>query len=767
MSEPILENSTSVEVIRPKPLSPRPQQTINLIAAEEIAGQQIDIGRLLKRYTWLVLCCALLGSIGGFISVILSTPMYRSRLLLDVQPPRSLQQDTSKQSDNLQTQILMIRSGGFLNRVAERIQSETLPVAPIRNDFFTKLRTKVRPEMRNSAQLMSDGVQSAAESIAVRPVNGTTLLEISCESIHPEIAASFVNTVGSEFIDQNLQGRALDAQRMSQWLAAQVEETKSKLREAEDKLQEYVRNSNNLFAAQETTLADTSVRGYQTELTAAQADRIGKQSQYEAVLKATPEEALNLLNGEAFQGMRNKLNDLKQQRLLLTARFTPQHPKVQQLQLQIEDTQQQVHKETQLALERMRAELESSRRKEKLLAGAYAGAASQVTAQAGQAAQYSALRRELDILRQTYSQILMQASQTSISNALPQNNMRVVDAAIAANEPLKPKPLLNIGFGIMAGIGLSAGIVFLRERMDRSMKRPGSARELLNVRELGVIPSIGASAAPRSSGVRVRIALKGKAFLHKALQNKNPLESPELIGWQQKSYLAESFRHVAASLMRDQSAGRPPHVVLVTSPNAAEGKTMVCANLGISLAETGRRVLIIDADFRRPRMHSILNLENRNSGFGDILAKVCAGQEPDLASAIQETPFQGLSVLVSGPEQRDLPKLLHSAELARLLDRLRASYDMILIDAPPVLQIVDARIMNRLSDGVVLVLRSGITDRRNALEAYRYLHEDGAYIYGTILNDWQSSRKKVDDYYNYVRKAEHPIRQSSDRTQDS
>jgi capsular exopolysaccharide synthesis family protein len=756
-----------MEVIRPRPLLSRPQQTINLIAAEEIAGQQIDIGRLLKRYTWLVLCCALLGAIGGFISVILSTPMYRSRLLLDVQPPRSLQQDSSKQSDTLQTQMLMIRSGGFLRRVAERIQSETLPVAPIRNDFFTKLRTKVRPEMRNSGQLMSDGVQSAAESLAVRPVNGTTLLEISCESIHPEIAASFVNTVGSEFIDQNLQGRALDAQRMSQWLAAQVEETKSKLREAEDKLQEYVRNSNNLFAAQETTLADTSVRSYQAELAAAQSDRIGKQSQFEAVLRATPEEALNLLNGEAFQSMRNKLNDLKQQRLLLTARFTAQHPKVQQLDLQIEATQQQVRKETEIAMEKMRSELESSKRREKLLAGAYAGAASQVTAQAGQAAQYSALRREVDILRQTYSQILMQASQTSISNALPQNNMRVVDAATAATEPLRPKPLLNLAFGVMAGIGFSAGIIFLRERMDRSMKRPGSARELLSIRELGVIPSIGTSGAPRPAGLRVRITLKSRALLRKTFQSKNPLESPELIGWQQKSFLAESFRHVVASLMRDQSANRPPQVVLVTSPNSAEGKTMVCANLGISLAETGRRVLIIDADFRRPRMHSLFNLENGNSGFGDLLAKICEGREVDLSATIQETPFQGLSVLVSGPEQADLPKLLHSSELTQLLTQLRNTYDMILIDAPPVLQIVDARIMNRLSDGVVLILRSGVTDRRNALEAYRYLHEDGAHIYGAILNDWQSSRKKVDDYYNYVRKAENPLRHSGERSQDS
>jgi polysaccharide biosynthesis transport protein len=750
MKEPKLEIGGAVEVISPRPVAVRPKTVINMAVAEEMASAQIDWRRLLRKHAWLVAALLVLGAAGGFVSVIFATPMYRSRLLLDIQQPRSLERPASNADDtNLQTQMLMIRSGSFLRRVAERIQSETLSVSPVRNDFFTKLRTRLRPEMRNSSQLMSEGVEAAAGSLAVRPVNGTTLLEISCESSHPEVAASFANTVASEFIDQNLQSRALDAQRTNQWLAAQVEETKSSLKEAEDKLQDYVRNSNNLFAAQETTLADTNVRSFQGELASAQADRIAKQSAFEAALRAKPEDALNLIPGEGVRGQQAKLAELKQQRLLLTARLTPQHPKVQQLDLQIRDTEANLRQDVGGALERMRNELESAKRREKMLAGAYAGAASQVTSQAGQAAQYSALRREVEILRQTYSQILMQASQTNISNALPQNNMRVVDAAQPAPEPLRPKPAMNIAFGALVGVMLSGGIVFLRERLDRSLKHPGSARELLNVRELGVIPKIGVDDVPART-LRVRITQRSQALLRRTMSQRKNGESPDLIGWQQKTFLSESYRHTVASLMREEG-GEPPKVVLITSPNPSEGKTTICSNLGLALAETGRRVLLIDADFRRPRLHDLFGLKNDGEGLSGLLQKLQDGEEPDLSQLIQPTRYEGLSVLANGPDRSNLPQLLHSGHFSTLISRLRGPYDTILIDAPPVLQIVDARILTQLADGVVLVLRSGSTDRRSAFEAYRALHEDGAHISGTILNDWQPNRKRVDHYYNYVR----------------
>lgn len=747
------ESANAVEVIRRQTaVSPvRQPHVMSMAAAEVEAEASLDLGRLLRRYIWLLLILAVLGAMGGFVSVILATPMYRSRLLLEIQPSRG-KMSSEAEDAVLQTQMLMMRSGGFIRRVVERMQVETMPVSAVRNDLFTRLRSRFRPELRNSAQLVTDGIQSAAATLSIRPINGTTLLEISCESIHPDLAASFANMVGSEFIDQNLQNKAVESQRTSQWLAAQVEETKSKLHEAEQKLQDFVRSSGNLFAMQELTLADSSLRQFQGELATAQADRIGKQARYELMAKAPAEQAIDLLEDPLMRAQRSKLLELKHERTVLLSRWTASHPKVKLIDSQITDVEQTLNREAKLAVERLKNDFVTAQQRERKLLGAHAGAAGQVTSQAAQAAQYAALKREVDILRQTYSQILVQTNETSITNALPQNNMRVVDTAVANPDPLRPKPSMNIAFGMFAGVGLGVGFAFLRERLDRSLKRPGSARELLNARELGVIPAINAS-KPMQRSLRIKMKLRLDSVFGKsgesAVATKRPAKVQELIGWQQRSLLAESFRHVLAGFLRTETHSGSNQLTLVTSPNPGEGKTMVCANLAIALAETGKRVLVIDADFRRPRIHSIFGLDNER-GIGDLLGKDIADAQ-EIESFIKTTAYPGLSALVNGPELEDLSRILYSERLQKLLNMLRAQYDMILIDAPPVLQIADTRIIDQLVDGVILVLRSGSTDRKSALEAYRCLHEDGANILGTILNDWWPSRKKTNGYYNYVR----------------
>lgn len=751
MPRPVQENPNAIEIIRPTVVATRPQQPLNIVATEIEAESSFELLPFLKKYVWLLLLMAVVGSGLGFVSVIFGTPMYSSRMLLEIQPIRSKNRNGgSDQHDEavLQTQILMMRSGTFLRKVVNRIQAETLPVAPVRNDFFTKLRTKVRKELRNPTQIMEEGIQTAASNLSVRIVNGTTLLEITTESTHPEVAADFVNMVGSEFIDQNLLSRSSDAQQAGRWLAAQVDETKLKLKEAEDKLQAFVRSSGNLFAAQETTLADSSLRQFQQELAQAKAERIDKQSRYDGIIKADPGKVLDLLPDQTLQKQRSNLQELRQQRNLLTMKYTPNHYKVAAIDLQIRDIEVALNKESEAAIDRLKTDYESSLRRERLLLGAHSGAAGQVNAQAGKASEYAALRREVEMLRQAYSQILMQASETAIRDAMPQNNMRPVDMATPANEPLRPKPPLNIAMGAFLGLALAGGFGFLRERMDRSVKRPGSARELLNVRELGAIPGID-TAEPMPRNFRVRILLKGRSLKEKALRIAS-LRKKELVGWQQKSFFAESFRHVVASLLREDEYTKAPQVAIITSPNPSEGKTMVSSNLGICLAETGRKVLVIDADFRRPRIHSIFGLSNE-IGLGQVLTDWPEMEEKEDLPGIHATEYPGLSVFVNGGEVEDLSRVLHSKRFEKVLSRLRKEYDIILIDAPPILQIADTRVIDHLADGVMLVLRSGVTDRKRALEAYRCLHEDGANIIGTILNDWQPARKRTDEYYGYMR----------------
>jgi len=219
-----------------------------------------------------------------------------------------------------------------------------------------------------------------------------------------------------------------------------------------------------------------------------------------------------------------------------------------------------------------------------------------------------------------------------------------------------------------------------------------------------------------------------------------------LVSWQNApAFLAESFRGTLASILRNQTSGRTEKTILVTSPGPGEGKTTVVQNLGIALAETGRKVLLVDADFRRPHLHHRFGLPNDWS-LVDLLSQKIPLEEysPDRLGV--STGYPGLSLLPNRATQENVAKLLYSPRLRAIFEVFTEAYDMILVDAPPVLHMADARIIAPLTDALILVLRAGKTDRESALEAYRRIREDGLLLLGTVLTDCDSSPKR---HYSY------------------
>jgi capsular exopolysaccharide synthesis family protein len=385
---------------------------------------------------------------------------------------------------------------------------------------------------------------------------------------------------------------------------------------------------------------------------------------------------------------------------------------------------------------RIRNDYEIALRQEKSLTSAYASQSQRVTAIGGKAAQYNALKREVETLRQMYQSLLMQANQTGMTNSVPVTPIRLVDPSSPAREPYQPVPVVNISFGAVAGLVLAGGIVFLREKLDSRVKSPGLSRVILNAPELGVIPSTGLDHQPKG--------LLGKLRKDETVHNGKG----EIGFWEgHPSVLAESFRGTLASLLRTKDEfGRPPQVALVTSSSPGEGKTMIAANLGIALAETGRRILLVDGDFRRPRLHQIFRMANERS-----LMDLLQDDTPVTAYPVDElgmaTPFEGLFLLPNRLGRGNITQALYSPRLPEVIGRLREHYDMILIDSPPVLHLADARIVAKLVDGVILVIRAGKTDREVAVEAYRRICEDGFSLIGTVLNDWNPAGARQHYYY--------------------
>jgi|SRR5271165_340158 len=728
---------------------PRPPYLAQDPPAEE-PGEQPNIGRLVRKYWLLALIALVLGAAGGFASVVLTTPSYQARLLLEVQNTISSLRNGSANGENsdtsettIQTQISILRSGTFLNRGADRMNQDGVGLAPPGRDLFSRLRQRIRPAIEDPIENARIGLNRARVTFDAKAVNRTHLIELTCESSNPDVAARFLNAMGAEYIDYTTRSRMESAQRTSEWLAQSIEETKAKMQEADERLRDFSMASGNIFAGQDATLDDTKLASLKGDLAKSQAEAILKRTRYELTLKYPPEALGEVLDDPVLRNYQTKINGLKEQKAALEVRFTARHEKVREVDAQLSSVEKDYQNEIHSVVTRIKNDFEAANQQQLLLNQAYNTQAQRVGSQMGKASQYSALKRDAETLHTVYQSLLMQESEAGLNASVPGTPIHIVEAATTPAVPYKPKPTINISFGCMLGLILAGAVVFLKEKMDRSIRAPGASRRLLNVPELGVIPNLANGFASNA-----RVAIEGSSSL--ALNGGADESAAAMVHWQSgPSFITESFRGTLTSILRNQANGSARKTILITSPGPSEGKTTVVQNLGIALAETGRRVLVVDADFRRPHLHRKFGLPNE-WGLADLLSEQIPLSDYSRDRLGVATGFPGLSVLVNGCGMENVSRLLYSPRLRDIFQTLAKQYDMILVDAPPILHVADTRIVAPHTDALILVLRSGVTDRAAAMEAYQRIQDDGLALVGTVLTDYDlSSDRRKQYYYDY------------------
>jgi len=326
--------------------------------------------------------------------------------------------------------------------------------------------------------------------------------------------------------------------------------------------------------------------------------------------------------------------------------------------------------------------------------------------------------------------------ESSIASAMKPSNIRVIDAAKLPPQPYKPNLPLNVFLGfLMGGIFGVAGIAVM-SHADRSLQEPGDAALLLGVPELGVIPSTDPKRKlPRRS-------------LYGSLIYNSPRSS--LINGQsawmvEPSLLGDSFRGVVASILFSFSNGERPRVLVITSAGPSEGKTTAASNLAQAMAQINSKVLLIDADLRKPRIHKIFGLDNE-SGLADLL-KEPALNEAEADRLVRCTEIDNLDVLTSG-SSTSVPNLFFSSSMSAFIEHYKKRYDMVIIDTPPMLLVPDARMLGPIADAVVLIVRAGQTTRDAAWAVYQRLTSDRTRVLGVVLNDWDA-KNSPNGYYGY------------------
>jgi polysaccharide biosynthesis transport protein len=733
-------------------------------ANEELeTGGLIEYWRILRRHkgTWIVF--AFIGALVGLLITFPQTQVYQARTSVEIvglndnfmnfkQVNPVTQTGASSETSDIQTQIKIIQSESLLERVEAKLNKGNLsPAAPSGLSAWRKVLNLPEPP---AADAQTKALRKIARSLKVQATGQTRILEITVDSASPRLTADFANTLANEFIEQNLESRWKTTEKTSDWLSHQLDDMRIKLERSEDALQAYARSSSLLFTDEKTSVSEEKLRQVQQELSAATGDRIARQSRYEMAQNSPPDALPDVLNDEALRVTQAKITDLRGQIAQLSATYTPEYKSVRRAQAELTILQAAFDHARAAIITRIKNEYEEASRKEKLLATAYGVQTAQVTDEGEKSIKYKILKREADSNRQLYDSMLQELKESTIASAMRASNVRVVDPAKAPTRPYKPNAPKSSGLGLLIGVFLGAAFIVTRERADRTIQQPGDSAFYLNLPELGIIPSNKFENAPRRN-TRSRAPASGAESLSQlaiASGNNGRADQVELVTWQRKpSLVAESFRSTLISILFSGENGGSQKVLVVTSAGPAEGKSTVTSNLAIAIAEVGQKVLLIDADMRRPRQHEIFAVNNERGLSSLLREKTALNGDKSLGGLIRETEVPGLFILPSGPGTSAATNLIYGLHMPELLKYARTNFDIVLIDTPPMLQISDARVLGRMADRVIMVIRAGFTTRDAAVAARQRFDEDGTRVLGTILNDW-NPKSAPDGYYGYSSK---------------
>lgn len=709
----------------------------------------LELGSTLRCRKLLIVAGMLAGLLVSVAFLLLLPPRYVAMTTLELQglnenfmnmtqvDPQAGTGAYSPNSINIETQIRILQSGSLRGPVVDRLQRETTPSLPPQTGFIADVRRLLHMNNNDPIESTRQAISAANGNLKAKNIIGTRIIALTSESTNPDIAAAYVNALAADYISQTAEIHSVNAQKTGQWLAGQLEETKAKLEQAEAKLAEFVQKTGVTVIGDHETLADSKMHVLQGDLASLKAETIAKKTQLDKVVNAPPEALPDIVQDADLKSYQTRINDLKRDKAILLTKYTAEYSKVKDINLQISVLQTSFDKARQNVITRYASDYDEAVKREKLMNSAYTGEASTIASQSDKIAQYGMLKREVEILTLSLNSILQQTNQASIASALPTDSVRVVDAAVASSDISSPVPSTMLLEGGTGGLVIGTALAFVLERRKRKLNAckfadPGRSTTLLKIRELGVIPSIEEQLGPpRLLGIPLPRRL-GAA----------PIEGGFL--------LKESFRMIVASLVRQDAGFDHPRVVVVTSPGAGEGKTTIVSNIAKAMSEIGKRVLVINADLRRPQLDEILDIAGA-PGLSDLLLSEDSIDLSYVRSLIKHQPGSNVYALPAGAMTDRIARLFFSPKIQLLLESLRKQFDCVLIDTPPLLQFAEARILGRISDGAILVLRSGSTGEGDALAARQMLLEDQIVLLGTILNDFKPAENNAYQSYYYHR----------------
>ena len=707
----------------------------------EIENPLLHYWRIIKKRRWTVVATLCIISALSVIFTLKTTPLYQASSTVAIFPEspnvlgfKGLEENSpdSEYDVTLETQAAIFRSDALAMKVIEATHLD-------QNPKFTGAAPRRAADSLQVSSMQPDPARAAGMlgrfrgGLSVQIIRNSRLLQVSYTDSDPRLATEIVNALVRTFTEENFKTKYEAVTQTSDWLSTELADLQMKVQTSEEKLVRYQKDHSILGVDEKQNIVTSKLDELNKELTAAQTDRIQKESNYKLAVEGDPA-AVAKSSGPRESGMLEKLrekeSDLNTQLAQLTTQFGSGYPKVAELSNQLKLVRKELAAEEVRMQQQVRDEYLAALQRENLLTTAFNQQKQEANQLNESAIEYSVLKRDADANRQLYQDLLQKLKEAGVSAGLRSSNIRVVDVARTPTSPIKPNVPRNIEFGIILGLACGIGLSFVLESLDTSIRTIEEIKAISTLPALGTIPLQFANTA-----------LLRKRLKPISVQNDGS-DLPSLVTYARpRSEAAEAYRSLRTSILLS-SYGAPPKVILVTSALPQEGKTTISANSALVLAQRGGRVLLVDADLRRPGINKLFGFHSRG-GLSTLLSGVDKVEDVMVPSA--EVP--NLWILPAGPVPPQPAELLGSTVMKEHLARWRNEFDHIIIDSPPCLTVTDSVVLSPEVDRLILVVRAKKTTKLALRQACELLLQVNARVMGIVLNalTWDSA----ESYYYY------------------
>ncbi len=711
--------------------------------------------RVLIKRKWIVIGTLALIFGAALVATLRITPIYDAVGSIAINKPdpilQNLRDSANSGSDyydptDLDTEVRILRSDLLALQVIKQLNLDQMPEFGghgAQSSTSLELTTDaLEPDSARANALL--GAFKGNLRVVLEP--NTRIIDIHYRSPNKELAARVVNTLANTYIEQNFKTRFESTMQASDWLSRQLVDLQMKVETSQEKLVRYQKEHQILGIDDKQNITTAKLDELNKELTMAESERMQKESVFRLAESGDTESAAAVSDGSAqgkssentsvlLERLQEQKADLKIQIAQFSTQFGPAYPKLAQLNNQVQEIDAQVQNEIKKVAGRLRGDYLAALQRENMLRAALEVQKQQENKLNESAIEYSLLKRDFETNRTLYEGLLQKLKEAGVTAGLRSNNIRPVDIARTPGSPAEPNIPRNLGFALVLGLTSGVGLAFLLEGVDNTVRTPEQAQAISGLPSLGMIP-LGSKTLSEGNARGLSVAASKEAV--------------ELITISRpQSQMSESYRALRTSLLLT-SVGAPPKIILITSALPQEGKTTTSINTATVLAQKGTRVLLIDADLRRPSIHKTLGMGPR-AGLSNVLTGGTTVQQATVRSAL----LPNLFILPAGTPPPNPAELLASAQMVDLLAELREQYDHIVIDTPPTLSVTDAVVLSTRADAVVLVIRSGQTTKPALRRSRDILAQVNARISGVLLNAVDLNSPDYYYYYEYQGKYGH------------